>query len=452
MINVELESAMPDNLPAQISFAAKSCYQAEKPKKGELINIENGLFNPGHHTTLQHAHFTFFIEGIAVSDITLGLHLANPFYDSSQRSGRFCGQMFASPDYDVIRKYITTYWPQLSPDSLSKAIDFVKNSIVIYQRNFDNAVNIAKQFIREERPFANDKYIEQNAPKFAQEQLRMFIPTIFPTAVTYTLNLSALVAMYRAAWSSVLRVVTQKMADIVLKFYPEFGYMFTRSAETDKVDNFVGWMPELQGLLTKPSLYAVSLGDAEKFIAPQPEDMHPVDLLRFKPEYMENNVEEIKTDIEISLATMGQDQRHRTVGRGKTIFTGDFYLPPILRSLGLEDEARQTLNEWFGLSKSDFPMTLIYSLAPYGAVVSYQKSASYNAAAHEMSKRLCWCAQEEIFHLALKLRSEVIQKDGERSPLLLMFMPPCVRTGKCGEGKRYCGRDLKKDCFIERKI
>ena len=450
MISVELKSEMPSNLPAQISFAAKSCYQAKEPEMGELINIEDGLFKTGHHTTLQHAHFTFFIEGIAVSDITLGLHLANPFYNSSQRSGRFCGQMFSNPDYEAIKQYIVTYWPELDDQKLVLAMDFIKNGIKIYQDNLGKAIAVAEQFIKEDRPFANDKYIKQNAPKFAQEQLRMFIPTIFPTAVTYTINLSALIAMYRVAWSPALRSVTQKMADIILSYCPDIDYVFTRNEKIVAHDHFIDARRGFE-VIRKPYLEEKSLGDSTIFMAPRSEEMHPVDLLPFDPVFMQNNVEEIKTQIIISLATMGQDQRHRTIRRGWPKFVKAFYLPPIPGLLNLKYEASQVLGEWLNLL-NQLPATLVHSLAPYGAMITYEKSASYNAAAHELSKRLCWCAHEEIFHLALKLRQEVIRKEGEKSPLLLMFMPTCVRSGKCGEGNRYCGRDLKKDCFIERKV
>lgn len=74
-----------------VSHAAQKCYQAETPVWGKRINEEERLFKPSHHTTFQHAssYFTFDIEDIAISDITLGLHLASPFYNSDQRSGRY---------------------------------------------------------------------------------------------------------------------------------------------------------------------------------------------------------------------------------------------------------------------------------------------------------------------------------------------------------------------------
>ncbi len=85
-------------------------------------------------------------------------------------------------------------------------------------------------------------------------------------------------------------------------------------------------------------------------------------------------------------------------------------------------------------------------------MVSYERSASYNAACHEYSKRLDWSAQEEIFHLALATRQRVIAETGEDAPIVKMFSPPCVRSGICGEDKRYCGRKLNESPFQERRV
>ena len=454
MIKVLLISSSGLGVPELASFAAKTCYQAEEPKIGELIDIENALFKTGHHTTLQHSYFTFFIDGIAVSDVTLGLHLANPFYNTSQRSGRFCAKMFANPDYETIGRYIKNYWPELDKRCFSDVLDVIRRGIDVYQFNIAKAIEIAKTFIRIERPLASEKYIEQNAPKFAQEQMRMFISTIFPTALVYTINLSAIAAMYSSAWSPVMMDVTQKMADVVLKKHPELTYLFQRNSDSFiKSIPRVGAMTGIGTLKYEPWLDLISLGDDVWFMSGEPESTYPIDTLHFDPIYMDNNVAEIKTNVEISLATMGQDQRHRTVRRSKPAFTGNFYLPPVAKIAELYSEAVNLLYAWGELAfNKNIPYTLRCAIAPYGAMVSYGKSASYNAAMHELGKRLCWCAQEEIFHLALNLKETIVSEKGGNSIFHQMFSPACVRIGQCGEGKRYCGRDIEGDCFIKRKV
>ena len=98
-------------------------------------------------------------------------------------------------------------------------------------------------------------------------------------------------------------------------------------------------------------------------------------------------------------------------------------------------------------------------LAPYGAMVAYEKVGSFNAIIHEQGKRLCWCAQEEISNLSrqmrLSLKGELEKSAANATSLasaqlwqmrlaefLRIFEAPCYRTGKCAEGVRYCGRDM----------
>lgn len=461
MIRVELASQSSANPILLASFAAKTCYEGDKPQLGKLIDVEKRLFNVGHHTTLQHSYFTFFMEGIAISDVTLGLHLASPFYNTSQRSGRFCATMFENPNFDEIekiKKYIGHYWPEISAGESSDIMDVIKEGIEVYRSNIKDAAKIAAELIRKERPHASDSYVEKNASKFAQEQLRVFIPTIFPTALTFTVNLSALTALYRSAWSPTLVDLTQQMASIVLSQYPELRYMFERKNASFDMSALIPG--SYQGIAVKPKLKLIDAGNHESFVIPSEsgEDTHPIDLLHFDPRYMDNNTEEIKTEVEISLATMGQDQRHRTVRRSLPRFTGKFYLPPIASELGLKKLAETFFKSWLELFKplkfghTGILHSLVCAIAPYGAMVKYKKSASYNATMHEAAKRLCWCSQEEIYNLNLILRKEIISAKGSDSPLLSIFPPACVRTGKCGEGDRYCGRNMKEDCFVERRV
>jgi hypothetical protein len=448
MINVELVNYGILKDPEVITFSAKTCYSEDIPAMGMSMDIENVLFKTGHHTTLQHSYYTFAIKNIAISDVTFGLHLDSPFYNSDQRSGRFCGKMFKNPDFDFIDNYLKYYWLK-DEKKRNLVLSFVKNGFKAYQDNLEEATMIAKEFIKKERPFASVNDIEKNALKFAQEQLRVFVPTIFPTAFVYTINLSALISFYQVAWSPPLVDVAQKMVNFVLSKNPEFGYMFVLPNKGKRyTEQFFN--PERSSILTSPSLKLLSLGNVFNFVKPAGDDCHPVDLLHFDPAYMNNNLEEVKTEIEVSLITMGQDQRHRTIKRGNPKFTGNFYLPPILQELGLDNLALSIMDEWLCLPRGDGMLTMA---PPYGAMVSYKKSATYNALIHEVQKRLCWCAQEEIFKLNLNLRGQASQEANTRFvDFIDIFSPSCITTGKCGEGARYCGRNLKDSCFIERKV
>jgi len=468
MIKVELLGATKvfcevESEPLSLaSHAALECYRAEPPVMGEMINVEERLFNVGHHTTLQHFSFLFNIEGIAVGDITLGLHLCSPFYNSDQRSGRFCSAMFDNPDIGKIMDYIQSFWPEADGRTLFSIKTYVQNQINVYQQNLNQASSLAAEFIKQERPFASEKYIAQNALKIAQEQMRVFVPVVFPTGLDFTVNLTALVALWESAWSPSLVFVTDEMVRLVLSRYPELGiFFFFREKKRREGSLWEGlFWPKCSGreknyfdTKTKPGLKLLQLDADKEFREASTEIMHPVDKLHFTPELMDNSAAGLRTEVEISLATMGQDQRHRTIGRSEPFFTGNFYLPPIVQALGLKKEAILSLKEWY---KLNVPVTLGAILAPYGAMVSYKKRGSFNAVAHEQAKRLCWCAQEEIYHLSLDLRQAVEKKRGANSPLLKMFEPPCFSTGKCAEGARYCGRNIKLrqkgEYFSKRKV
>lgn len=436
---------------ALASHAASKCYQAESPQMGKLLDVKSRLFQTSHHTTLEHFSFTFDIEGIAVSDITLGAHLASPFYNSDQRSGRFCAEMFVNPDFAAIQDYIKSLWPEVSESLLAGVIGFIKTGVDIYQKNIEATTQIVGNLLVEERPLASAKYVEQNAPKIAQEQLRSFISTIFPTGFDFTIDHIALASLYKAAWSPGLKYLTQKMADEVLAIYPEISYMFSRRGKS--------WSPRFEwklGIKEKPGFVLREIDDLDGVIVPEAEDMYPIDSLHFLPETMDNNVGGIKSEVEISLACMGQGQRHRTIRRSQPVFTGNFYLPPALRLIPeLLTRARETL-DFRAFIANSCPATLFAAIAPYGAMVRYVKNGSFNAIFHEQNKRLCWCAQEEIYHLGRSLRLAVEKEKGKGSPILQVLEPHCFSTGKCAEGPRYCGRNISVresgDYFPERSI
>ncbi|MCK5416515.1 FAD-dependent thymidylate synthase [Candidatus Parcubacteria bacterium] len=452
MIKVELLSHSSADPIELTSHAALACYQSIPPQMGKKIDIENRLFNTGHHTTLQHNFFTFNIEGISVGDITTGMHLAHPFYNSDQRSGRYCAKMFLEPDFDKIEEYIKTFWPDVENSTRSEVMTYIKNSVQIYHDNIKQASEITKKFIKEERPFVSDKAVELNGPKIAQEQMRVFIPIIFPTGFDFTINITVLAAIYQSAWTPAMKYVTEKMAELVMKQFPDLEFIF----DEDKRKNHEWAFDILNNntIKNEPALELISVQNEDNFIKPLNKDMHPVDLLHFLPKMMDNSIGEIETKVEMSIATMGQDQRHRTIRRGKPAFTGNFYLPSIPEECGLEEEAKKVLADWKNL-KNKIPKTLHMIIAPYGAMVSYTKKGSFNAIAHEQGKRLCFCAQEEIYHLGRLLRLS-IQDFNSKSSLLNIFEPPCYRDGICAEGARYCGRDLKErnpdNFFPKRKI
>ena len=429
------------------SHAARTCYAADVPEIGETIDVENRLFKTGHHTTLEHNYYTFNIDGIPVSSVVFGLHLTAPFYNTDQRSGRF-SKMYDNPDMNAIKNTLETYYPGCPESRINLASDYIENGLEIYAKNKNRVTELARDAIHRERPHAAEKYVEQNAPKFAQEQLRMFVSMIAPTALDYTIDLATLFTLYRTAWTPEMRDAVNQMAELAIQDDPKIEYMFD-PAKCAHINNYA---PEFfasekyRGIKTRPEFRLLDYKYDDKMFA-ENKSLDTADTLQFHPQYMNNSLMYVDTKIHIDAgATMGQDQRHRSIQRSKPQFTGYFYLPPLLNAAGLEKDADKFMREYYVLRNDNtIPPNMILTIAPYGAMVQYSKHANLNALMHEQGKRTCWCAQEAIYHISCDLRRDLAQYIGENAKLMKYLTPPCLSMGKCPEGSRCCGRDIIKD-------
>ena len=429
------------------SHAARTCYTADVPEIGEIIDVENRLFKTGHHTTLEHNYFTFNIDGIPVSSVVFGLHLTAPFYNTDQRSGRF-SKMYDNPDMGAIKNMLETYYPEVSDNNINQACDYIENGLEVYAKNKSRVTELARDAIHRERPKASEKYIEQNAPKFAQEQLRMFVSMIAPTALDYTIDLATLFTLYRTAWTPEMRDAVNKMAELVVQDDPKIVYMFDPAKQLP-INNYVSKFfasEKYRGIKTRPEFKLLDYKYNDKYFA---ENKSPdiADTSQFHPQYMNNSLMYVDSKIHIDAgATMGQDQRHRSIQRSEPYFTGYFYLPPLLNVAGLEKDADKFMRAYYSLCNDNtIPSNMMLAIAPYGAMVEYSKHANLNALMHEQGKRTCWCAQEAIYHISCDLRRDLGQYIGENAKLMKYLTPPCLSMGKCPEGPRCCGRDIIAD-------
>ena len=444
-MKVSLKAKTDMSVSQLASHAARVCYSINPEIINQPIDVKVRLFDPGHHTTLQHNTFTFYVEDLPVSGCYFGLHLASPFYNSDQRSGRF-SKMYNKPDFDALRDTVLGFYPDAP---IEKIMAWVEKGVKIYQDNIGHLTELAVHYIKKERPFAGEKYIAQNAPKIAQEQLRCFISQLALTAVDCTVDLSALVALYRVAWNAEMRVLTQKMADLVVAENPEIAYMF------DPGKRATLWSPKF--LCDKASVVTEStnkilgvFGDEESVdTTPLPDSL---DTLYFSPKTMDNTQFLVQSEATCSCATFGEDQRHRSIKRSAPVFTGAFYTAPLVAEAGLGEQGKAYMQEWLDLSH-EIGGAVATLIAPYGAVVKYKKLGDLNALIHEQAKRACWCAQEEIYNLACELRSGLKDKI-KNTEILARFAPPCMKGGICQEGVRYCGRNLKEkeNYFPKRKV
>jgi len=433
-VNLIAQTDTPPNILA--SHAANTCYAKDAPVLGKTIDIENKLFKPGHHTPFQHNYFTFALDKLPVSSVKFGLHLAGPYYNSCEQSGRY-SKMYDSPDFGEIQEHVAQFY---YGENIGAAMEFIKGGQRIYADNIAAITELAKQAIADERPYATDDYIKLNGPKMAQEQLRMFVSMMSFARMDYTVNLSAIAAMYRTAWLPELKDIMGKMADRVMEKHPETGFMF--DVDKEKLEQsrrpwHPGYLADNR-IKTIPSIF---LRDSPLVdYKPGPSCGDTVDLGYFSPYTMDNSVQAVATTVVVSGATFGQDQRHRAIKRGQPSFSGAFYLPPLLDKAQKSGVASMSeLAESFMKSWRELPVSgqLRSGIAPYGAMITYTKLSDLNGLHHEMGKRLCLCAQEEIWNVSKSLGLATHLPHG----LAERFTPACFQNGACVEGARYCGRD-----------
>ena len=123
-----------------------------------------------------------------------------------------------------------------------------------------------------------------------------------------------------------------------------------------------------------------------------------------------------------------------------------FLFATLLDKAGLKSVADTWMRDFYNMVRNpEIPNGFVTSIAPYGAMVQYDKHADLNALIHEQGKRTCWCAQEAIYHLACDLRRELAEKIGTEAAVLKYLTPPCLSMGHCVEGPRYCGRSVALD-------
>lgn len=435
------------------SHGAHRCYHPGEPDIDAIMNVEDP-FDSGHLTLFQMSYYTFHIRDIPVSSVIFGLHATAGYYITAQLSGRF-SSMYENRDMRAIENIIYSYYPELWASDVNRITDFIKFGMDVYQDSKPRIDELARDAIKTERPYASDKDINRNAPKFAQEQLRMFISMIAPTSLDWTVNLSAINGFYRTAHTGPMRDVIDQIVRLVEqdqkdranrnpknagKNTDDLSFMFGESVRS--TEDWTPSYPGYKGIKTAPECKLIDYRyDDAMFCEINPRDM--VDIWSFSPKTKNNSCMDILTHVvEDAGATYGQNIRHRTADRSEPKFTGHFYLPPLLDAANLKPAAIEFMQRYDELYHDPkFPKSLMTMIAPYGLMVEYDEKLPLNSFIHKMGKRTCGCAQEAVRYEALSLRQQIKEQMGDVR-LLQCMTPRCVSKGYCPEGKRCCGQGI----------
>ncbi|MCI0341133.1 MAG: FAD-dependent thymidylate synthase [Planctomycetales bacterium] len=465
--------------------------------------IAKSIFEAGHHTTLQHAHFQFALENVSRQFLWAFLH-SHPFYNSEQVSQRYVEvkpDAVAMPPLEGAARetYATTVRAEM--DAYRRLIGLLEPAA--------EAEYLARFPARRGKP-----RVAKEIQKKAQEIARYVLPLGTLAYLYHTVSALTLMRYHRLCeeWDAPLeqRTVVRAMVDEVLKLDPLFGTLleepipleetleyrafevlggdgaaaplpqrriflaeFDRALEgrTSRLVEWKGGNERLlaQGVREVLGVPAAALPDAQAIGLVMDPARNPYlgetltlttlgKLTRalHHPHYTFRK--------KLSHTADSQDQRHRTTPASRPClmahFTGepDFILPGLVEAAGGEAARlfRGTMERsWEGarrmIEEGARPEFAAYAL-PNAVAVRFTESADLAALQHKLAMRLCWNAQEEIWRASMDEAEQIAAVDPE---IGRHFGPPCVlreRAGRspwCPEGDRYCGVPAWRNWSLE---
>ena len=409
--------------------SARSCYYGKKivtpeeaqnwEKKNELLN---SIFKAGHHTTLQHYHFTILIEGMSRHLIWRLLH-SHMFYNSEQVSQRYAKMRIEN-----------FYMPKNADEE--KWREYYVNMFKYY----DEFCEKLEPIMKEKLP----KFQKHNAKKKAQEMARYLLPVGMKAHLYHTINV--ITALRYISVANVLpeskieakEFITQLEKEMLridenlkplIEFakkeksiFPKIDMQKYRSEKNVKVFDIVNYDFELN------SNYAGVLRTSNLFLD-------------------ESLLGGFNSYIKLSFSADAQNQRHRRSPAIrpaiKDIYKRDFYIPPIIEE-NLLDEYTKAINysyEFFEEESKNIGFDeAIYALTNAHNIEILEKD-DFNEFTHKAQMRLCYNAQQEIFDIVY----EQVKQLKEYGVKIDKFLPPCAVRFKekikpyCPEGDRFCG-------------
>jgi len=431
-----------DYTPTNIAVAsARSCYVGKsivEPEKVENWNKKNELldsiFKAGHHTTLQHYHFTILIEDMSRHLIWRLLH-SHMFYNSEQVSQRYAKMRIEN--FYIPKNVNSEEWSE-----------YYKKMFGYYEMFCEKLEPIIKKKL--------PKFQKSISAKKAQEMARYILPVGMKAHLYHTINVT-----------TALRYIN------VAKYLPE--------AQNEAIE-FVSLLEKEMLKIDKDLRPLIEFAKKERAVFPE------IDLKKFRAENSVKVFDVINYDfninenyagvlrasnlfldesllggfnsyIKLSLSADAQNQRHRRSPAIRpsleSIYKQDFYIPPIIKEY-LESEYKDAIEYSYKffekqIEKIEFGEA-IYALTNAHNIEIIEKD-DFNEFTHKSQMRLCYNAQQEIFDI---IYSQISQLK-EQGVNVNNFLPPCaVRYNSkikpyCPEGDRFCGVKVWKLDFDEYK-
>jgi flavin-dependent thymidylate synthase len=431
--------------------SARTCYFAGgivEPMKSEGWKSKemllSSIFEAGHHTTLQHTHFTLLINGASRHFIWRLLH-SHPYYNSEQVSQRYAKM---SPDAFV-------YPADADVQSWQEFYSFC------FER-YEMMIELLEPIMKTYLP----KFKQKESLKKAQEFARYMLPQGMSAYMYHTINLATAlryIGAVKALPECALEAAdfAKQLAEQLLAIDPELAPMI-EYAKSEKCD-----FPEFD-LEAVKSLYDITSENVKVFDIVNgfgfDAKQNYASVLRFSQMFEDGGIlGGFSSYVKLSLSADAQNQRHRRSFAVRPalekIYKQDYYTPPFMREhkvvLEFYKETIEKMYQFFekkvgalGFGEAVYALPNSHNIE----IVERNDFASFH---HKAQMRLCYNAQQEIFDIvyeqALQLRAKNVTNCNS-------FLPPCgVREQMkihpiCPEGSRFCGYKVWKKEFDKLNI
>ncbi len=497
---VRLENYFQD--PYNLAIAtARTCYSSrvissedvDKDEQARLQRdrIAESIYKAGHHTTIQHPTFQFVLEQVSRQFIWSFLH-AHPFYNSEQVSQRYV---------EVKPGNVTV--PPLADQPRTIFLETVAMQMEAYHRLINLIEPVVVQEYRRLFPSrdAAEKRWASAIKKRCQEVARYVLPVATHAHLYHTVSGLTLHRYWRLChqFDAPLeqRLVVQRMVEEVSRIDPQFMALaeepipLEETVEFRMYEEFHGaqrngataaFVDEFdQSLRGGCSRLADYKAHAEATMAQAVRSMLGLtqtelpdgEAIRrvLDPSHNRYLAESLTltTMSKLSRAMVhphftfrkklshtadSQDQRHRMVPASRPILAchfvnghPDYVLPPLVKA-SHEAEAcyvETMARTWLAIERllnegvrEEFALYLLPNAFP----IRFEESGDLLHFHHKWVQRLCYTAQEEIWHAC---REEVIQVEARFPAIGRWLRAPCtVRAAAgvkpiCPEGDRFCG-------------
>lgn len=464
--------------------------ERQRKRQEQRDRIARSVYEAGHHTTLQHAHFQFAVHNVSRHCIWSFLH-SHPFYNSEQ----------------VSQRYVRVDPTQVAvPDMPGPALRIYQDLIQAQAAEYEALIGVLRPhaklaFHQRFLPSPKQEGAHERAiDKKAQEVARYVLPVATFAYLYHTVSALTLLRYRRLCDSydvpGETRLLVNAMVDAVIAHDPLFAQLLEQeipladtpealhferlhaartpgasrafcdefdSSLQGRVSQLVDRKADNEGTLAAAAREVLGLARAEL----TDDDALGMLLDPARNVYLGHSLKlgtlsklmrclvhaHYTFRKKLSHTADSQDQRHRMTPASRPILAGHLHDRPDVIVPELIARAPEALDRYHALMERTWrdlgrmrdagasTEAVGYAL-PNSVAVRFSESADLLHLHHKLTTRLCYNAQEEIWRACLDEAQQIAAVEPRIGRHLL---PPCGLRKlarikpTCPEGDRYCG-------------